>query len=112
MLPVASSTLIPIWAIFPLYAPKVVSSSKPDLISAILAYIVLNAVPTFSGAWRVTEITVASWAFNWSTFTPITFAADATLDIPVANSLKLDADVAATAVNLSTYFSVSCAVTL
>ena len=64
-------------------------------------------VPIVSGDSRVTEIMVDNIPFNWSTSTPMFAAADATLLIPVDNSSKSDAVVAATAANLSTYISAS-----
>ena len=55
---------------------------------------------------------VDNCAANCSSLTPIVAAALATLLIPVLNSSRSDAVVAATAANLSTYNSASSALTL
>ena len=73
---------------------------------------VFNAVPTREASCLVTDTMVDSCADNWSILTPIALAADATFDIPVDNSSKSAAVVAATAANLSTYISASSATTL
>ena len=101
--PVSSSTDIPIWfnafSTLPVVQPS--SSSPPAASSDILANMVLKVVPIVSGASLVTVVTVANIPFNWSISTPTTFAIEATLDIPIANSWKSEPVAAPTAANLS-----------
>ena len=101
--PVSSNTDTPIWfnafSTLPVVQPS--SSSPPACSSDILANIVLKVVPIVSGASLVTVVTVANIPFNWSISTPTTFAIEATLDIPTANSSKSEPVAAPTAANLS-----------